>query len=132
MNNVHGTTQVTDQQIITIFHLALQVYCSPSLKEHLHNPVMTLLACNIERTVSILCAHGVMCGVVCMNIVCCMCMCVVVCTSALVCAFVCTVPSKWWIQIYKYTISNHTSTKQHIQFWQLLNFFLVTCLQMTV
>ena len=68
MNNAHGTTQVTDEQIITIFHLALQVYCSPSLKEHLHNPVMTLLACNIERTVSILCAHGVMCGVVCMNI----------------------------------------------------------------
>ena len=68
MNNAHGTTQVTDEQIITIFHLALQVYCSPSLKEHLHNPVMTLLACNIERRVSILCAHGVMCGVVCMNI----------------------------------------------------------------
>ena len=59
----HGTTQVTENQRI-IFNLALQVYCSPSLKEHLHNPVMTLLACTVERTGSILRAHGGVCGVV--------------------------------------------------------------------
>ena len=62
MNAAHGTPQVADEQIITIFHLALQVYCSPSLKEYLHNPVMPLLACNIERKESILCAHGGVCG----------------------------------------------------------------------
>ena len=42
-----------------IFHLVLQVYCSPSLKEHLHNPFTSLLACIIERRASILRAHGV-------------------------------------------------------------------------
>ena len=65
VHNVLGTTQVTDEQIITIFHLVLQVYCSPSLKELLHNPVMTLLACKKERTGSILHAHGVVCACVC-------------------------------------------------------------------
>ena len=58
MNTAHGTLQVTDEQITIIFHLALQVYCSPSLKEYLRNPVMPLLACNIERRESILRAHG--------------------------------------------------------------------------
>ena len=61
MNTAHGTPQVTDEEIIIIFHLVLQVYCSPSLKEHLHNPVMTLLACTIERKEPILCAHGDVC-----------------------------------------------------------------------
>ena len=65
VNIVHGITQVTDEQIITIFHLVLQVYCSPSLKEHLHNPVMTLLARSIERKESILHVHGVVCACVC-------------------------------------------------------------------
>ena len=55
MNTAQGTLQVTDEQII---HLGLQVYCSPGLKEYLHSPVMSLLARTIERTVSILCAHG--------------------------------------------------------------------------
>ena len=49
-----------DEQI-TVIHLVLQVYCSPSLKEYLHNPVMSLLARNMERTVSILRAHGGVC-----------------------------------------------------------------------
>ena len=62
MNTAHGTLQVTDEQTITIFHLVLQVYCSPSLKEYLHNPVMPVLARNIERTASILCAYGGVCG----------------------------------------------------------------------
>ena len=74
----------------TIFHLILQVYCSLSMKEHLHNPVMTLLACNIKRTVSILHAHGSVFGCVC---VCDVCVnvhgCEVVYTCALVCAFMC-------------------------------------------
>ena len=40
-------------------------------------------------------------------------MCVVVCTCALVCAFMCVGAFIIVdIQIYKYTISNHTSTKQ--------------------
>ena len=75
MNTAHGTPQVTDEQIIVIIHLVLQVYCSPSLKEQVHNPVMPLLTRNIERTVSILRAHGV--GV---------CVCVVLCVA---CAWVC-------------------------------------------
>ena len=66
MNNVHGTTQLSDRS--TIFHLVLQVYCSPSLKEHLHNSVMIVLACNIQRKESILCAHIVLCVCVCINI----------------------------------------------------------------
>ena len=61
MNTAHGTLQVTDEQIITIFHLGLQVYCSPSLKEYLHSPVMPLLARKIERRASILRAHGGVC-----------------------------------------------------------------------
>ena len=68
-------TTSDDEQIIAIFHLGLQVYCSPSPKEHLHNPVMPLLARNIERRGSILCAHGGVCGRVgvcwwCVNIHC--------------------------------------------------------------
>ena len=50
---------------LTNNNLGLQVYCSLSLKEHLHNPVMTVLACNMERTGTILRAHGVMCACVC-------------------------------------------------------------------
>ena len=60
MNNEHGTTQVTENQRI-IFHLGLQVYCGPSLKEHLHNPVMTHPACNIEWKVFILHTYGDVC-----------------------------------------------------------------------
>ena len=78
MNTAHGTLQVTDEQIIiTIFHLGLQVYCSPSLKEHLHNSVMPLMTGNIERTVFILCAHGGVC--VCVVVVCDVCVHVCVC-----------------------------------------------------
>ena len=62
VNPAHGTSLVTDEQIITIFHLVLQVYCSPSLKEHLHNPVMPLLARTIQRKESILRAHGGVCA----------------------------------------------------------------------
>ena len=89
MNSLQATTQVTDEQII-IFHLVLQVYCSPSLKEHLHNPVMTVLACNIQRKESILCAQCCVCvhKYTCI-FVCCMSGCVVVYTRALVCAFMC-------------------------------------------
>ena len=50
---------------LTNNNLGLQVYCSLSKKELLHNPVMTVLACNIERTGSILRAHGVTCACVC-------------------------------------------------------------------
>ena len=99
----HGTTQVTENQRIIFYH-ALQVYCSPSLKEHLCNPVMALLACTVERTGSILRAHGGVCGVVCVNIHARLCVtcawCMVVCTCALVCAIV-SAPSEWWIQVYK-------------------------------
>ena len=56
-----------DEQIIVI-HLVLHVYCSPSLKEHLHNLVMPLLTRHIERAVSILRTHGGVCV--------CMCVCV--------------------------------------------------------
>ena len=56
------TLQLTEEHD---FYLGLQVYCSLCLKEHLHNLVMTVLACNIERTGSILRAHGVMCACVC-------------------------------------------------------------------
>ena len=59
---LYVTLQLTEEHN---FHLPLQVYCSPSLKELLHNPVMTLLACNKERTGSILHAHGVVCACVC-------------------------------------------------------------------
>ena len=62
MNTAHGTLQVTDEQIIVIIHLALKIYCSPSLKEHLHNLVMPLLACTKERKESILNAHGGVCA----------------------------------------------------------------------
>ena len=62
------TLQLTNNDLL------LQVYCSPSLKEHLHNPVMTVLACDIERKESILHAHSVVCacvcGVVCINHIC--------------------------------------------------------------
>ena len=65
MNTAHGTPQVTDEQIKTILHLVLQVYCSLSLKENLHNPVMPVLARNKERKESILHAHGSVCACVC-------------------------------------------------------------------
>ena len=90
---LYVTLQLTEERN---FHLPLQVYCSPSLKELLHNTVMTLLACNMERTGSILHQHGVVCacvcGVVCVNVhayLCVKCVCMVVCTCALVCAFMC-------------------------------------------
>ena len=70
MNTAHGTLQVTDEEIIVISHLVLQVYCSPSLKQHLHNPVMPLLACTKQRKESILCA--------------CVCVCVDMCTYTFV------------------------------------------------
>ena len=77
MNTAHGTPQVTDEEIIKIFHLVLQVYCSLSLKEYLHNPVMPLLARKKKRRASILCAHGgvceYMCGGVCKHISMCIC-----------------------------------------------------------
>ena len=103
MNTACGTLQVTDEQIKVIFHLVLQIYCSPSLKEQVHNPVMPLLARKEERTVSILCACSGVCACVC---VCDGCICIymhvcvlhvhgceVVCTCALVCAFL-SVPSE--------------------------------------
>ena len=62
----------TDEQIITISHLVLQVYCSPSLKKQVHNPIMPLMARNKERKETILRA------VVCVW----WCGCVVVCTYA--------------------------------------------------
>ena len=86
----HGTPQVTDEQIIVILHLVLQVYCSPSLKEQIHNPVMPLLARNKERKETILRAHGGMCACVCvcggcvMWVCCCVyiCICVIISASA--------------------------------------------------
>ena len=83
MNTAHGTLQVTDEQIIVIIHLALKIYCSPSLKEHLHNLVMPLLARHMERTASILRAHGV--GVCVCGVVCCMCMGVWLCVHMHLC-----------------------------------------------
>ena len=74
-------TTSDDEQIIIIFHLGLQVYCSPSLKEYLHNPVMPLLAHSKERRASILRAHMVVCVVVVCAYICmfvCMCVCVCV------------------------------------------------------
>ena len=65
MNTAHGTLQVTYEEIIVISHLVLQVYRSPSLKQHLHNPVMSLLACTKERKESILYAYGGVCMCVC-------------------------------------------------------------------
>ena len=59
---LYVTLQLTEEHN---FYLPLQVYCSPTLKELLHNTVMTVLACNKERTDSILRAHGVMCACVC-------------------------------------------------------------------
>ena len=137
MNNAHGTTQVTDEQIITILYLVLQVNCSPSLKEYLHNPVMTHLACNIQRTVSILCAHGVVCACVCVVLCVWMYMhicvlhvhvCVVVYTCALVCAFMCV--SAFWmvdtnLQIYLHVpvitqAQNNTHTVLAISIFFLL------------
>ena len=53
-----------DEQI-TVFHLILQVYRSPSLKEQVYNPVMPLAARTIERKDSILRAHGGVCVCVC-------------------------------------------------------------------
>ena len=101
----HGTTLVKGEQII--FHLVLQVYCSPSLKQYLHSPVMTLLACNIERTVSILCAYSGGCACVCVLHVH---GCVVVCTCALVCVNA-LIPSGGYKSTSILTcISNHTST----------------------
>ena len=61
MATVHGTLELTDEEIIAIIYLRLQVYCSPTLKEHLHNPVMPLLARKIERKESTLHARGGVC-----------------------------------------------------------------------
>ena len=38
-------------------HLCLKVNRSSCLKEHLHNPIVPLLTCTKERSVSILCVH---------------------------------------------------------------------------
>ena len=113
----HGTTLVKGEQII--FHLVLQVYCSPSLKQYLHSPVMALLACNIERTVSILCAHSGGCACVCVLHVH---GCVVVCTCALVCVNAFRVADTN-LQVYL-----HVSVITQVQFWQVLVTFLVTYL----
>ena len=138
MNNAHGTTQVTDEQIITIFHLVLQVYCSPSLKEHLHSPVMTLLACNMERTGSILRAHGVVCGCVC-NVVsinvnaylcvacACVCGCVYMCISVCIHLCQCLLNGGYKSTSILTCISNHTSTKQHSYSLAIAIFFSDTC-----
>ena len=63
MYNDYCTWHTTSDDEQIIFHLVLQVYCSPSLKEHLHNPVMSLMARTIQRKESILCAHGGVCSV---------------------------------------------------------------------
>ena len=90
MNTAHGTLQVTDEQI-TILHLALQVYCSPSLKEYLHSPVMPLLARTIQRKEPILCTHSGVCTWCVCGICVCVCVCVVVCVHVCVCVCVCVV-----------------------------------------
>ena len=91
MNTAHGTLQVTDEQIKVIFHLVLQIYCSSSLKEQVHNPVMPLLACIRERKESILHAHGGVCMHVCVWWLCVMCVaCVCVMCVACGCVVVCT------------------------------------------
>ena len=98
--------EVTDEQIITIFYLVLQVHCSPSLKEYLHNPVMPHLARSIERKESILCAHGGVCA--CVGVV-------------VVCEYIQHLCQCIQNGAYKSTckcISNHTSAIE--QFWQLL------------
>ena len=77
-------TTSDNEQIIIIFHLVLQVYCSPSLKELLYNPVMCLLACTMERTASILCIHS--------GVRACVCVCVVV-----VCAYTCLCVECSWV-----------------------------------
>ena len=111
-------------------NLALQVYCSPSLKELLHNSVMPLLARNKERKEPKLHVHGmwwcvcvvVVCDVCCIwNVVVCTytlwnnqwytwwCVCMCGCVHIHLCGLV-LVHSERWIQIHKcmYTISNHT------------------------
>ena len=90
---------------------------------------MTLLACNIERTVSILHAHGGACAyvdVLCINIhhICVLHVhvCVVVCAFMCVSAFRLVDTNR---QVHY--ISIHTSTKQHVHYKK---FSPVTCLQL--
>ena len=97
MNSSQATRQVTDEQI-KIFHLVLQVYCSPSLKEHLHNPVMTLLACKMERTGSFLCAQGVVCVCVCVGV--CVWVCVWVGVHKCICIFVRFICMGVWLCVH--------------------------------
>ena len=55
---------------LTNNNLGLQVNCSLSLKEFLHNPVMTVLARTIQRKESVLCGYGgvYVCVVLCVNV----------------------------------------------------------------
>ena len=122
MNTAHGTPQVTDEQTITIFHLVLQVYCSPSLKEHLHNPVMPLMARNIQRKESILCAHGdvCMCVLLCVHM-----HCVIISDSA----FRMVDTS---LQVYVHVlVITQVQWNIIIKFRQLLIIVVYTCLQLT-
>ena len=97
----HGTPQVTVEQIITIIHLGLQVYCSPSLKEHLHNPVMSLLTRSMQRKESILHAHGGVCALHVCVVVCDVC-CMWVCGCVVVCICICVIisASAFRMQVY--------------------------------
>ena len=111
----------SDAEQITIFHLVLQVYCSPSLKEHLHNPVMPLLTRHIERAVSILCAHGSVCGA-CVLHVCCMC---VACGCVVVCAYTFIV----FISTSVFKMVDTTSTCTSITISNHTSIVVYTCLQ---
>ena len=86
---------------LTNNNLVLQVYCSLSLKEHLHNPVMTLLARN-NRGKNPSCVDMVVCMYVC-GVVCeCTCLCIACECVRYICVCI-SIPvhSEWWIQIYK-------------------------------
>ena len=125
-NEWHTTSG--DEQIKAIFHLVLQVYCSPSLKEYPHNPVMPLLARTIQRKVSILHAHAwCVCACVCV---------VVMCEYMHACVLHVDVWTCVHIHLckciqnggYKFTrtcISNHISAIEQV--WQLLMVWWGSC-----
>ena len=96
---------------------------------------MSLLACNKERTGSILHAHGGVCSVVCVNVhgyLCvahaCVCGCVYMCIS--VCIHVCQCLLNGG---YKSTsiLSVITQVQNTHTVLAIADFFLVTCLQLT-
>ena len=132
MNTAQGTPQVTDEQIITVFHLVLQVYCSPSLKELLHNPVMPLLARIIERRGSTLCAHSGVCACVCVwwlyvHTHACLCVaCAWVCGCVCMHISVCICVSAIRIVDTNLQVYAHASVTTQVQLniWQLLIIFL--------